>query len=296
MYLEALKMSGYYRLPCTACSSENDISDIVCSNCGIVIEAPINVKRATLPVELSALGKRYKHVVEQTVLQGLWNERGLLENTVTAHGKAVLNTSFDFLWEWLIRGSLYESYRRQLLNKSRLAAAFENDIKRSTVDSILFGSEIDVVFAALSVDESGLGSYGDVTVVLKTGSIEKRTSALETNSFFFIESLQKTGWTIDRPVPPGHMCQWSDNFELVACKLSPVLKKGMKTEEFSKLILTSQGSRSTDEFIELHIYGKIASGTVEKIKIPLSLTKKFEPRQLLQLKEMSKRYNVEVYS
>lgn len=289
-------MSSYYQITCSHCSNPNDINEVVCSSCGLPIPDTINVRRASLPQELLSLEKRYTDAKEYLSRNNLIAEGNELENSVRANGKAVINTQFSFLWEWLIRNKFaYESYRRQLINSARMKAKFDDDKNRSMADTILFGSAIDIIYSALSINETGVMSYGEITIILNTKAIEKRTSALEKNSFFFIDDISKKGWLWNTPLPPGYMAVWSDLFKLSLSKLCLTLKKSLTHDDFARLILSSSGSRATDEFIELYIYGNIVASAINKINIPLTVVNKFSTKEQLQLKELQSKYNVECY-
>lgn len=178
-----------------------------------------------------------------------------------------------------------------MLSNERPKAKFEDDVNRSIVDAALFGSESDIIYAALSVNEDGLSSYGETTVVLKVPPVEKRTSALETNSFFFIKWVIENGWTFGNPLPAGYMTVWDEKHRLATVKLAKNLKKGITADEIAKIIITSKGDRASDSFIELYIYGKIIPSVIEKVKLPVGL-KKSNTRQV---NELERKYSIEYY-
>jgi len=291
-------MSTYYQISCNniGCTHLNDITKTHCAGCGLPLPGTINTRRATIPAEIEALDNRYTDAKNFANSNNLDKELALLETEVTINGKAVINTSIDFLWKWLVqRTSSYDSYKRQLLDGTRSKAKYEDDNKRTVADSLLFGSEIDIIYSALTTDETGLSSYGHATIILKTKPIEKRTSSLETNSYFFFEWAKKNGWTVFDPLPAGYMAVWSSNSKLAVAKLTKSLKSGISGTEIAKLILTSKGDRSTDIFIELYIYGEIASSVIEKIKIPATLKTSLDPKSKLRLKEIEKKVAIEYF-
>jgi hypothetical protein len=289
-------MASYYQIDCADCSTPNDINEIVCSACGTIIPDTINVRLASLEVEKLALEKRYIDAKKYLTNKNLTKEGIDFEIVIKADGKALINTQFDFLWKWLVKDKFeYKSYRRQLIDGARLKAQFENDKNRSTADSILFGSEIDIIYGALSIDEEGVISYGDIALILKNSSIKKRTSALEKNSFFFLDDITKKGWTWNTPIPNGYMAVWADIFKLSLSKLHVHLQSGISVKDMARLILKSDGDRKNDEIIELYIYGKIVALNIEKIRIPNLSIAGFSPRQKLQLIELQSKHKVECY-
>jgi hypothetical protein len=289
-------MSALYQIACTNCSEKNDINELVCNTCGTTDESTINTRRASLEHEINALEKRYTDAIDRLTTKGLIKESALLEQMVSNNGKAVINTNLIFLWEWVGKKSTdYVSYRRQIIEGLRQKASFENDVRRSVHDDLLFGFEIDIIYAALSVDETGLSSYGEITVVLKNTPIEKRASGLQSNSYHFIEWAKTQGWDLDDPLPAGFLSLWNSKAKLALAKLEPGVKKGLNTAKIAKMVLNSSSDRASDDFIELHIYGRILVSAIEKIKIPKTLKKATDEKLQLRLLELETKITIEYY-
>lgn len=289
---------SYYEYPCPdpLCGNINDVSENACGFCGTTFLHQVNVRRALIPAETEALEKRYKSALSELAARSLDDEVDLLEATVTDDGQAVLNLGFNFLWDWLMHpGNAYQSYRRTVAADLRKRATFANDLRRSTVESLLFGSHVDIIYAALTVDQRSVPSYGPVTVILRNSTIENRTSMLERNSYFFVDDAIKNGWTFAKPLPAGSMAQWADRHKLAVAKLKDRLNKDISKAEIADAILSSDGDRAVDEFIELYIYGNIIGNGVEKIKIPVSLIAAFDAKAQAQLNELKSKYVVEEY-
>lgn len=287
---------GYYELPCSSCSAPIDINSVVCEHCGTASPQPITVKRALLASEVEALSKRYDAAKSALEVKGLWEEIGAFEKIVDEEGHAVINLNFTFLWDWLMHGSKeYQGYRRSVLDGSINRSKFENDRDRSVVESILFGTAVDIIYAALSLDGFGLKSYGPISVVLKTSAIEARTSLLEMNSYKFVDIAEKKGWTRREPLPQGSFAPWVHKEKLALVKCHDMLTKHCSVKQASSMILYSNGERSTDEFLELYIYGKLASSVVEKIKLPKHLVASFNPKEKVQYNELKRKHHVEEF-
>lgn len=285
-----------YEFDCITCGNANDITNSHCYSCGTQLLGTINTRRASIKSEVLALEQNYLDAISNINTDGLNDEATELTTEVNNNGKAIINTSIDFIWEWLVKGNgPYESYRRQIIKNSRPRANFANDVQRALHDSLLFGTNIDIIYSALTIDEKGLSSYGEAAIILTIPPIINRTSALKMNSYLFIEEAVKSGWTIDKPLPPGFMSTWITKDKLCISKLAKKLIKGMKKEEFARLILTSYGDRSTDEFIELYIFGKIVESTLEKIKIPSSAKSSADYKKRLKLSELERKFLIEYY-
>ncbi|WP_345953006.1 hypothetical protein [Mucilaginibacter sp. PAMB04168] len=286
----------YYEFPCPVCHVNTNISESVCAACGHPFAQTVNIRRALLKTEVFTLEKRYKEAKETLTNRSLTSEGDFLENEVLVKGKAVINLDFPFLWDWLMhRDRSYQSYRRIVIEGLRQRADFENDLQRSIVESYLFGSHIDIIYAALSLNESGLISYGKVSIILKTKAIEPRTSLLEKNSYVFVDEAVAQGWNHKMPLPPGSMAPWRNRHQLALVKCQDRVVPGLTSDQAASIILYSDGNRANDDFMELYIYGNIVKAVVEKIKIPLSLKKGFNEKVLAQYEELKTKFIVEEY-
>jgi len=285
-----------YQLECPICHNQNDITVSVCSSCGSISKYTANVRRALIPSEVAKLDANYKVAKEILRDKMLKREGALFESEVQVKGKAVINLDFKYLWEWLMHGSTdYMSYRRLVLQNIRPRATFLNDNVRSSVETALFGSEVDIIYAALTVNDLGLSSYGPISVVLHAKQIEKRTSLLEKNSFLFIEDAIGLGWNLFKPLPTGHFAPWTKRSKLAINKVYQQITQNISEGEMAQLVLKSTGDRSLDDFFELYIYGQINKGVVELIKFPVYLLEKMSEEELIQYEELKNNYKVEEY-
>jgi hypothetical protein len=262
-------MSQSYLLPCKFCSNNHDISETVCPNTGEVIGEPINVKRASLPIEKKALQDKYLRAKLKLNGDDLTAEANFFEEPIQNRGRPIINMPFNFLWFWLTNNESYKSYRRQILENVRPKALFQNDVNRTIVDSFLYGSEIDIIYSALTINKTGLTTYGQVSVILKEISVAKRTSCLYSNSFrFFNKLINEQKYSFGEPFPVGYLGTWYDNFKLATAKHNNEIVKGIDEDKCAMILLKSGESRDKDDFIELHIHGNIFSSAIDEIIIP----------------------------
>src|ERR1700744_2503710 len=94
-----------YQFPCPFCFTLNDINNIQCTACHKELSRAINVKYASVPEEVWALDARYENASRELATEGLSSEQRYFEDCILTNGKAIINMSFDFLWEWLIHGT-----------------------------------------------------------------------------------------------------------------------------------------------------------------------------------------------
>jgi hypothetical protein len=258
-------MTKYPDIQCpnARCRKKIPITLDKCPSCKTFLGAP-NVRMAEIPEERSELEARYNRAVSEALSKGNEPERKALEQKLE-HSVAVINMSTDFVKQMLISSaSLYSTYQAQVGAGTRKPAALENDQKRLGVEGFLFGSfGKDIVYAALSADGYGLESYGEMHVTLSEATIEQRSSLMEVNSFFF---FQEHALAIAQGNPPlGYRSNWGDRAKLGVAKLAGKLESSMDDAKLNALILSSDGDRSHDNFIEIHIFESFDNGAIAKI-------------------------------
>jgi len=283
-----------YQDLCEICGEINEITNPQCDNCGKMNDRPVNVRRVSMEKERNTLFFNFENTKAQLETIGLGKEVEYVKNYVSNKGMAILNTNLDFIWKWLLTNSAeYVGYRRQIIDNLRLKAVFKNDVDRTTADSILYGSENDFVYGALTTNETGLSNYGKVSVLLKTSFISERTSLMIENSFDYIYKQTKNKWAFGDPLPTGAMSSWDDKGLLATVKVSSSIKPSISDLEIDDLILQSGTDRSKDQFIEIHINGKIVKSNVEKLIFDKKHTTTFNRWQKLRYAELSRLLNVE---
>ena len=130
-------------------------------------------------------------------------------------------------------------------------------------DGTLFGIPGgQITYAALSLDGSGLISYGPVTLLLKDEAINHRASLLEENSFKLLGRFSK--------IPKGYRAIWAKRADLAIAKLlrQECVEKtrgATSRDARAKLILYQVGNRATDEFIEVHLWRGFNFHAIESI-------------------------------
>ncbi|MDQ1592405.1 MAG: hypothetical protein QOG71_3032 [Pyrinomonadaceae bacterium] len=248
---------------CKICGSTVPDSEAVCLTCGTPAGTP-NVRSADRPEELQALEERYRAAYE-TARDG--NYLSILEEFDKAlkQTHAVINVDVEFL-HFFTRNArnLYTTYERAVEGQMRKPALLEFDQKRRAVGGGLFGSYArEISYAALSLDGSGPQSYGSYAMKLRDIAIRNRATVLENNSYDFV---QKNDLKPGKNPPLGYVASWDNRHKLAVAKLGEFLTPTTTVDDFPKLLLSSAGSRATDEFIEVLIYGTFDFNAIESVK------------------------------
>ncbi len=174
-------------MKCNKCGSE--ISEVlsICSTCGTFVGYP-NVREVSKDEEENALEERYKKALASAKGNGSLQSLQNFEEKVK-RSFAVINVDIDFLHDFVTSNKkLYANYNRLVSGEIRKPALLEDDRRRRGVEASLFaGYAKDISYAALSLDGSGVKSYGAFTIVLREIAIKKRATLLENNSFHFMK-------------------------------------------------------------------------------------------------------------
>ena len=258
-------------MKCHKCGTEVPYSDDKCPTCGHYMGPP-NVRAVRKPEETKALQIRYEKALEIAEADGTSDQLNKFE-TVMAKTCAVINVDLYYLHHFFLKDEpLYSTYSFQVRGQTRKSASARDDQQRRGIDgTILGGYAEEIRYAALSVDGSGLKSYGEYTMKLKEVAIAERSTLLEDNSYHFVE---KHKIIAGAKTPLGYRAIWGDRKKLTVAKLYKKITPQTSENEFARILLFSEGNRATDEFVEVHIYGAFDKNAVESVRGKFAASKK----------------------
>lgn len=247
-----------------------------CHRCGEILEAhrrdcvPCgedngfpNVRKANDPNELTELKKRYNEALVSCKARNC-------EAVLEAFGKAVDTSrvvwarSLGVLQNLLgSETNTYVGFSRQVDAGIRQPLRNEYDLVRLQYESALFPYYAGhMIFAALSLNASGMKGYGAFSLVLKDPMIDRRTSVFEENPHIFVE---KHSIVLNKPIPPGYRASWQNRGLLAQCKLHSRLSAQTKETDFPGILASDNGGTGNSDFIEAHIYGDISIQTIDTV-------------------------------
>jgi len=146
----------------------------------------------------------------------------------------------------------------------RRAPAPEHDRHRRAVAALLFGIFGErICYGALSLNEHGLPTYGEIHCRLRDIAVQDRATFLETNSYRFVREKDiKPGARI----PPGFRAAWDNRGQLALAKLVGSLQRKQTAADWQAILIKPDArDRSNDEFIEAHIYESFDINAVEEM-------------------------------
>ncbi len=299
LYLLITAASSVKKLRHSLLDHANDHMDIdTCSNCGEDISrhiqpncprcfhaiGPPNVREVSRPKEKKALTTRYETALETSQEDGSYAN---LSNLDAAMLKtcAVINVDLDFLHAFLTNEKVqYSTYMLLVRSAVRIPAEQQDDRRRTSIESMFFGSYAEHIrYAALSLDGSGVTSYGPFAMQLSDVAIAERATLLEENSFDFIDTYAM------RPgdaVPPGYRSTWQDRHKIAVAKLAERVSEKTTQDDHAALLLYSDGNHEDDDFIEVHIYGPFNPGAIAAAKGRSSTKNAVEGAKLKIIKDI----------
>ena len=244
-------------MKCDYCDSELYYKGDRCCHCWEPLEAP-NVRWAKK--ERSWLKKRYKKAKKHAKKKGHHKNLVRFRNQVR-RAVAVINLDIDFLYSFITNEEiLFSTYQKIDGAEARKPKSFNIASQRLVAEASLFaeyGKEIR--YAALSLNGKGLSSYGNSTIILDERYIKKRATALETDSIKFLKLHPKK--------PKGYVSTWHEKYKLAVAKYANQIEASTTENQFEDILLFSEGDRSTEEFIEVHIYGPISLEAVKEVRV-----------------------------
>ncbi|MFZ4702254.1 MAG: hypothetical protein ACOYMG_19605 [Candidatus Methylumidiphilus sp.] len=250
---------------CPSCGNRLSWERDTCLGCGAYVGAP-NVRE--MAVERDRLAARFEKSVEDSKARGCFDTVTAFTESVDKDSVAVVNLWPDFLAQFLNgEKSLYSGYALQTDAETRRAAERSNDRERLGTEGILFGNYgPHIRYAALSLDGGeGLVSYGSCSVSLRKELCLNKATLIEENSYSFVRRHRiLPGDTI----PEGRRALWQHRHYLATAKLAGKIDKSTTDRDFAGLLLYSVGDRSTDEFIEVHVYGPFGKEAFVTAVIP----------------------------
>ena len=145
-------------------------------------------------------------------------------------------------------------------------AATEMEAARQSAEPLVFlNYHQKIQFAALTLNDDGLFTYGNCAMVFQDDKIANRATVFEENCVFFCQR-HKLG-PANVKVPPGHRAPWEHRDDLVVAKLGPHLGAATPEADFPSLLLHSNVDPSKDEFVEVHIYDRLHRSAVDYVVV-----------------------------
>jgi hypothetical protein len=200
--------------------------------------------------------------------------------TVEQQACAVINADAKFLEAFVDNDrNLYSGYSLQLKGQQRLAAPENHHAERIAVEAQVFGAYGEHIrYAALSLNQLGLHSYGSCTIVINELLCSHLASLTEENTFQLVEHHGKT-------IAPGYRASWAERQKLALAKLADRIDSGITPDQYPGLLMFCEGKRETDQFIEVHLFGPFTAQAIVAAHLPASGKSRIENCYLEELQD-----------
>ena len=249
---------------CSVCDAPLSATSRDCPTCRADAGAP-NVRRCRTTENLKALDLRFDDARTQATTIGCSKVFCTLSDLIEKKSGVVVSMPAGVARKLFEdTKSLYANYEQLVGGNVRRSAGLNNDQHRCAVGGLLFGSYANsIIYGALSLTEAGLPTYGTVHCRLRSITIDKRTSFLETNSFKFI---QDHGIIPGSKLPLGYMACWKNRHYLVLAKLAIHLSAEQTESDWQAILIQSDGNdRKNDSFVEAHIFENFDRNAIESL-------------------------------
>ena len=246
--------------PQAACTTPSMISGACRGGHGRILNA--NVVEACLIEERTALLEKFNRTTKALAPTWIEGARGILSGSSAVIACQPL-TVLNVLESHLTQPNFHEN------RETRLSIPRDDRWKhRPACDEILFdGYKEEIRFAALSLDGRGVKRFGRCFVRLKESVVSRRASVFYENSVIAIENetFKEAAMAIR-----GCRASWQHRDDLVLTKLSAKLGKASKVTSgaFRKMLLVDGRTADKDQFVEVHVYGKLFADTFAEISLP----------------------------
>jgi len=207
---------------CTECGASLSSTMRHCPTCRADAGAP-NVRRCGTDENMKALASRFDAAQGRADANGCSKEFYTLLDIVEKQSSVVVSMPARVARDIVCDPrDIYINYETLIGTQIRKTSGANSDQHRCSVAGRLFGSYAhEIIYGVLSLNEDGLPTYGDVHCRLRSITINKRTSFLETNSYRFVEIHQiRFGGNL----PLGYMTCWNHRHRLVLAKLADSLE------------------------------------------------------------------------
>jgi hypothetical protein len=250
---------------CYACGADVAAHWVQCANCGIHLGFP-NVRTANAHAEVTHLDARHREVRVDAEGRGVGAVLRAFEAAITLASRAVICRPLGTLNRFIQsqRGPFQTFY--QQVAWGRIPEDNSYDRVRGAVDFLFFsyyGEHIH--FAALTLNRSGLPSYGNCHLILRNASICARASLFRENTLTY---CQRTGQAAAQPLPvTGWRAGWDQRHLLAVAKCGPEITMVTQPADFVRILMRSRSASDADDtFIEVHVHDPLSALDVEEMR------------------------------
>ena len=251
---------------CPNCTFEFPINHTGCPHCGMPSFFP-NVDRANDPIEKEKLELRLKKVRKECTEKDCEDK---LDSFIKECSKsqAVFGCRIGRLFREIgTETQVYETYHDLERLKLRCSAppGLDWGKLRPQAETELLGGDQHpdkIHYACLSLDGTGISSYGECVITLNEPMIAHRSTCFEGNTAVI--------YSEHKSFEDFVTCEWAVRGDLCGAVLGKKLNKVTQLADFQGILVEDGASPLDDLFIEVHVFGSMTGRTFQKVSIDSS--------------------------
>lgn len=254
--------------PCDTCAIVIPDTWPYCPHCGMPSRFP-NRLAADRADEKSALDSDYNRCRDDAIRNGTIGQLDAF-GELCRRSKAVFMCTFSKLLPIITNHTqLYADFYSLASLRCNPQTSEKNwEVLRLKAEADLIEgnpTELKIHYASLTVDESGLESYGECTVVLRDDMIGHRSTVFPENSALYFEK---------NPGKPraGMRALWEDRHKTCVVKFASLVNAKTQNTDFASILVQGSVDGLTDQMVEVHVVGPVTIRTFDKVRIPKPAT------------------------
>lgn len=176
----------------------------------------------------------------------------------------------------------YHELERLRLNTQPVGEIdFERIRPQAEIELLGSNKDIDKIhYASLSLDGTGLAHYGPCLVILREEMVGHRSSCFEGNSAVIFDR--------DRSFVNCLRSDWSDRHRICGAVMGLQLNSSTDPSEFERVLCRSGAKAIEDQFIEVHVFGRLTSKSFESVRFDQTFSGHDKTYQLVVTEKLKK--------
>jgi hypothetical protein len=245
---------------CPLCGSVIRAFDRHCALCGSDVGFP-NVRWAQQ--HRSGLEERYRFAMQRARVYGSESRVKAFERMVEGAAVVITMQLATILHLLASDNSLYSTVASRVLEQEIPRTDKPNGRADTFAKNQFFPHySRELVFGVLSPDGRGVWQFGNVSVRLRSSTIQHRATVFETNSYL-LAARQLT----EPDLASGFVSTLSEKNLLAVSKCAHLINADTTDQELGDLLLPIDQSRRAWDCMEVQIYGPIHRLSIEEIRV-----------------------------
>jgi hypothetical protein len=156
----------------------------------------------------------------------------------------------------------YTTYHHQLQAQARVPNEGFDKVRTQIEAALHPNFHQEIRYAALTLGNKWLHSYGKFAMILRTEMIENRATLFEENPSIFATRHQIL---INQSLPVGYRSTWQDRNKLAQAKCYSKLSAKTERVEYPNILMQDSQVDFGEDYVEVHIYGAFNRHSIERV-------------------------------